>query len=109
MNKKLLLERIGALVREKEIDGISNANDESDRDGMRIVIELKKDAIVKVVLNQLFAQTALQSTFGIINLALVNGRPRCLNLKELIHYFVEHRVEVVTRRTRFELKKAEAR
>ena len=109
VNKKLLLERIGALMREKEIDGIANANDESDRDGMRIVIELKKDAILKVVLNQLFAQTALQSTFGIINLALVNGRPRCLNLKELIHYFVEHRVEVVTRRTKFELKKAEAR
>jgi DNA gyrase subunit A len=109
VNKKLLLERIGSLVREKEIDGISNANDESDREGMRIVIELKKDAIVKVVLNQLFAQTALQSTFGIINLALVNGRPRCLNLKELIHYFVGHRIDVVTRRTKFDLKKAEAR
>ncbi|MDR1148920.1 MAG: DNA topoisomerase (ATP-hydrolyzing) subunit A [Spirochaetaceae bacterium] len=109
VNKKLLLERIGLLVREKEIDGISNANDESDRDGMRIVIELKKDAMLKVVLNQLFAQTPLQSTFGIINLALVNGKPRCLNLKELIQYFVEHRIDVVTRRIKFDLKKALAR
>ncbi|MDR1363353.1 MAG: DNA topoisomerase (ATP-hydrolyzing) subunit A [Spirochaetaceae bacterium] len=109
VNKKSLLERIGSLIREKEIDGISNANDESDREGMRIVIELKKDAVLKVVLNQLFAQTALQSTFGIINLALVNGRPRCLNLKELIHYFVEHRIDVVTRRVKFDLKKARTR
>ncbi|MDR2842573.1 MAG: DNA topoisomerase (ATP-hydrolyzing) subunit A [Spirochaetaceae bacterium] len=109
VNKKVLLERIAQRVRDKEIDGISGANDESDRDGMRMVIDLKKDAIVKVVLNQLFAQTALQSTFGIINLALVNGKPLCLNLKELIHYFIEHRVDVITRRTRFELNKAEAR
>jgi DNA gyrase subunit A len=109
VNKALLLERIGALVREKVIDGIANSNDESDRDGIRIVIELKKGAILKVVLNQLFSNTQLQTTFGIINLALVNGRPRCLNLKELIHYFVEHRVEVVTRRTRFDLRKAEER
>ncbi|MDR0410206.1 MAG: DNA topoisomerase (ATP-hydrolyzing) subunit A [Spirochaetaceae bacterium] len=109
VNKKLLLERIGSLIREKEIDGISGANDESDREGMRIVIELKRDAILKIVLNQLFAQTALQSTFGIINLALVDGRPRCLNLKELIHYFVEHRIDVVTRRVKFDLRKARAR
>ncbi|MDR0382943.1 MAG: DNA topoisomerase 4 subunit A, partial [Spirochaetaceae bacterium] len=109
VNKKLLLERIGSLVREKEIDGISSANDESDRDGMRIVIELKKDAITKVVLNQLFSQTALQSTFGIINLALVNGKPQCLNLKELVSLFVAHRVDVITRRTKFDLKKALAR
>ncbi|GMO25054.1 MAG: DNA topoisomerase (ATP-hydrolyzing) subunit A [Termitinemataceae bacterium] len=109
VNKKVLLERIAFLVHQKEIDGISGANDESDRDGMRMVIDLKKDAIVKMVLNQLFAQTALQSTFGIINLALVNMRPQCLNLKELIFYFVEHRVDVITRRTKFELRKAEAR
>ncbi|GHU93017.1 DNA gyrase subunit A [Spirochaetia bacterium] len=109
VNKALLLEKIGVLVRDKVIDGIANSNDESDRDGIRIVIELKKGAIMKVVLNQLFSNTQLQSTFGIINLALVNGRPRTLNLKELIHYFVEHRVEVVTRRTRYELRKAEER
>jgi DNA gyrase subunit A len=109
VNKKLLLERIGVLVKEKVIEGIANFNDESDREGMRIVIELKRGAILKVVLNQLFSNTALQTTFGIINLALVNGRPRCLNLKELVHYFVEHRVDVVTRRTRYELRKAEER
>jgi DNA gyrase subunit A len=109
VNKALLLERIGGLVRDKVIDGIAYSNDESDRDGIRIVIELKKGAILKVVLNQLFANTQLQTTFGIINLALVNGRPQTLNLKELIHYFVEHRVEVVTRRTRYELRKAEER
>jgi DNA gyrase subunit A len=109
VNKALLLERIGVLVREKVIDGIANSNDESDRDGIRIVIELKKGAILKVVLNQLFSNTQLQATFGIINLALVKGRPQCLNLKELIHYFVEHRVEVVTRRTQYELRKAEER
>jgi DNA gyrase subunit A len=109
VNKKLLLERIGVLVKDKVIDGIANFNDESDREGMRIVIELKRGAILKVVLNQLFSNTALQTSFGIINLALVNGRPRCLNLKELVHYFVEHRVDVVTRRTRYELRKAEER
>jgi DNA gyrase subunit A len=109
VNKGLLLERIAALVREKVIDGIANSNDESDREGIRIVIELKKGALLKVVLNQLFSNTQLQASFGIINLALVNGRPQCLNLKELVRYFVEHRVEVVTRRTRFELRKAEER
>jgi DNA gyrase subunit A len=109
VNKAALLERIGVLMREKVIDGIAASNDESDREGIRIVIELKKGAILKVVLNQLFSHTALQSSFGIINLALVEGKPQCLNLKELIHYFVEHRVEVVTRRTRFDLRKAEER
>jgi DNA gyrase subunit A len=109
VNKRLLLERIGLLVREKMIDGIASCNDESDREGIRIVIELKKGAILKVALNQLFSNTSLQSTFGIINLALVKGKPQCLNLKELIQYFVEHRVEVVTRRTRYELRKAEER
>ncbi|MDR2746210.1 MAG: DNA topoisomerase (ATP-hydrolyzing) subunit A [Treponema sp.] len=109
VNKLTLIEKIGALVREKAIDGIANSNDESDREGIRIVVELKKGAILKVALNQLFTNTQLQTTFGIINLALVNGKPLCLNLKELVGYFVEHRVEVVTRRTRYELRKAEER
>ncbi|MCL2441475.1 MAG: DNA topoisomerase (ATP-hydrolyzing) subunit A [Treponema sp.] len=109
VNKALLLEKIGQLMRDKVIDGIANANDESDRDGIRIVIELKKGAIVKVILNQLFSNTQLQTTFGIINLALVGGRPQLLTLRELVHYFVEHRVDVVTRRTRYDLRKAEER
>jgi DNA gyrase subunit A len=109
VNKALLLERIGQLTRDKVIDSIANANDESDRDGIRIVIELKKGAIAKVVLNQLFSNTQLQTSFSIINLALVKGKPQCLTLKELIFYFVEHRVEVVTRRTRYDLRKAEER
>jgi DNA gyrase subunit A len=107
VNKAALLERIGLLAREKVIDGIASSNDESDRDGMRIVIELKKGAILKVVLNQLFSHTALQSSFGIINLALVDGKPRCLTLKELIRVFVDHRIEVVTRRTQHDLRKAQ--
>jgi DNA gyrase subunit A len=109
VNKALLIERIGQLSRDKVIDGIANVNDESDREGIRIVIEMKKGAIVKVVLNQLFSNTQLQTSFGIINLALVGGKPQCLTLRELIHYFVEHRVEVVTRRTRYDLRKAEER
>ncbi|MCL2067821.1 MAG: DNA topoisomerase (ATP-hydrolyzing) subunit A [Treponema sp.] len=109
VNKAMLLEKIGQLMRDKVIDSIANANDESDRDGIRIVIELKKGAIVKVVLNQLFSNTQLQSSFGIINLALVGGRPQLLTLKELVYHFVEHRVEVITRRTRYELRKAEER
>jgi len=107
---KPLLERIAELVRDKVIDGISAFNDESGKgEPVRLVFELKKGAILKVVLNQLFSNTQLQATFGVINLALVNGRPKCLNLKELIHYFVEHRIEVVTRRTRYDLRKAEER
>jgi DNA gyrase subunit A len=109
VNKLTLIEKIGALTREKAIDGVASSNDESDREGIRIVVELKKGAILKVALNQLFANTQLQTTFGIINLALVNGKPLCLNLKELIGHFVEHRVEVVTRRTRHDLRKAEER
>jgi len=109
VNKALLLEKIGQLMRDKVIDGIANANDESDREGIRIVIELKKGAIVKVILNQLFSNTQLQVSFSIINLALVKGKPQCLTLRELVHHFVEHRVEVVTRRTRYELRKAEER
>ena len=109
VNKALLLEKIGQLMRDKVIDGIANANDESDRDGIRIVIELKKGAILKVILNQLFSNTQLQTTFGIINLALVGGKPQLLTMRELVHYFVEHRIEVVTRRTRHDLRKAEER
>jgi DNA gyrase subunit A len=96
-------------VNEKKIDGISNINDESDRSGMRIVIDLKKDAIANVVLNTLLKHTALQTSFGVNNIALVGGRPRLLNLKDLIRLFVEHRHDVITRRTQFELKQAEDR
>jgi len=107
---KPLLERIAVLVRDKIIDGIASFNDESGKgEPVRLVFELKKGAILKVVLNQLFSNTQLQSTFGIINLALVQGKPQCLNLKDLVHYFVEHRIEVVTRRTQYDLRKAEER
>ena len=109
LNKTTLVTRIAELVRDKQIDGISDLRDESDREGIRIVLELKKGAITKIVLNQLFIHTPLQSTFGVINLALVNGAPKCLNLKELIAYYVQHRFEVVTRRSQYELKKAEER
>lgn len=107
VNTKSLCERIGELARNKVIDGITGVNDEtSDRTGMRIVIDLKRGAITKIVLNQLFAKTELQSNFNVINLALVKGRPQILTLKQLVQYFVEHRDEVVTRRTKFDLKKA---
>ncbi len=109
INKSNLLERIAHLVRDKLIEGISDLRDESDRDGMRIVVELKRDAQTDVVLNQLFKHTQMQTTFGVIMLALVDGEPKVLNLKELLTLFLEHRHEVVTRRTQFELKKAEHR
>lgn len=109
VNKAELISRIADLVNEKKIDGISNINDESDRSGMRIVIDLKKDAIANVVLNTLLKHTALQTSFGVNNIALVGGRPRLLNLKDLIRLFVEHRHDVITRRMRFELKQAEDR
>ena len=109
VNKAELISRLADLVNEKKIDGISNINDESDRSGMRIVIDLKKDAIANVVLNTLLKHTALQTSFGVNNIALVGGRPRLLNLKDLIRLFVEHRHDVITRRTRFELKQAEDR
>ena len=109
VNKAELISRIADLVNEKKIDGISNINDESDRRGMRIVIDLKKDAIANVVLNTLLKHTALQTSFGVNNIALVGGRPRLLNLKDLIRLFVEHRHDVITRRTQFELKQAEDR
>jgi DNA gyrase subunit A len=109
INKTSLITRIADLIRDKVVEGVSDLRDESDREGLRIVIELKKGAIPKLILNQLFAHTQLQSSFGIINLALVGGRPKQLGIRELIHHFVVHRVEVVTRRTRYELKKAEER
>ncbi len=109
VNKAELIIKIAELVNEKKIEGISNVNDESDRQGMRIVVDLKRDAIANVVLNHLFKYTALQTSFGVNNIALVNGRPKLLNLKELIHYFVEHRHDVIIRRTQFELDQAEKR
>lgn len=109
VNKAELIKNIVALIDEKRIEGIAHINDESDREGMRIVIDIKRDANSSVVLNKLFKFTALQSSFSINNIALVNGRPRMLNLKDLIRYFVDHRHEVVTRRTQFELAEAEKR
>jgi DNA gyrase subunit A len=109
VNKKNLIERIADLVRDKVIEGISDLRDESDREGMRIVIELKRGEVPEVVLNNLYKHTPLQSSFGIIMLAIVGGRPKVLNLLELVETFVEFRREVVRRRTEFELKKAEAR
>ncbi len=109
VNKAELIKKIGEMVNDKKIEGISYINDESDRHGMRIVIDLKRDAIAGVVLNTLYKYTALQNTFSVNNIALVNGRPELLNLTGLISNFVKHRHEVVTRRTRFELKKAKER
>ena len=109
VNKAELIRSIVSLIEDKRIDGIAHINDESDREGMRIVIDIKRDANSGVVLNTLYKYTALQSSFSVNNIALVNGRPRLLNLKELIQYFVEHRHEVVTRRTQFELAEAEKR
>lgn len=109
VNKAELIKYIADLVNDKRIEGISNVNDESDRNGMRIVVDVKRDANSSVVLNKLYKLTALQSSFSVNNIALVNGRPRQLNLKDMIKAFVDHRHEVVIRRTRFELKKAEER
>ena len=109
VNKRELIEHIASLVNEKKIDGISYVNDESDREGMRIVIDVKRDANAGVVLNKLFKMTALQSSFSVNNIALVKGRPKCLSLKEMIQCFVDHRHEVVIRRTQYELRKAKER
>jgi len=109
VNKAELIKYIADLVNDKKIEGISNANDESDRDGMRIVIDVKRDANASVVLNKLYKMTALQTSFGVNNVALVHGRPKTLNLRDLIKYFIEHRHEVVIRRTQFELRKAKER
>jgi DNA gyrase subunit A len=109
VNKASMIEKTAALINEKRIEGISDLRDESDRNGMRIVYELKKDAIGNVVLNNLFKYTQLQSSFGVNNVALVKGRPLTLNLKDLIKYYVEHRHDVVVRRTQYELNEAEKR
>ena len=109
LNKTKLLERIAEMVRAKKIEGIADLRDESDRHGMRVVIDLKRDAVSQVVLNQLYANTQLQSTFGIIMLALVDNEPRILTLKEMLIYFLEHRREVIVRRTRHDLERARER
>jgi DNA gyrase subunit A len=109
VNKAEMIRKTAELVNDKKIEGISNIRDESDRNGMRIVYILKRDAIPNIVLNKLYKYTALQSSFSVNNIALVKGRPKLLNLKELIHYFVEHRHEVVVRRTEYELRKAQER
>jgi len=109
VNKAEMIKKTADLINEKKIEGISNIRDESDRSGMRIVYELKRDAVPNVVLNTLYKYTQLQSSFSVNNIALVGGRPQMLNLKDLIHYFVEHRHDVVVRRTQFELRKAEER
>ena len=109
VNKAMMIEKTAALINEKKIEGITDIRDESDRDGYRVVYDLKKDAIPNIVLNNLFKYTQLQSSFGVNNVALVKGRPQTLNLKDLIVHFVEHRHEVVIRRTKFELAEAEKR
>ncbi|MBQ6691929.1 MAG: DNA topoisomerase 4 subunit A, partial [Clostridia bacterium] len=109
VNKAMLVKRIADLVHDKVIEGISDLRDESDREGMRIVIELRRDANANVVLNHLFKHTQMQDTFGAIMLALVDGQPRVLSLKQMLHYYIEHRKEVVVRRTKFELERALAR
>jgi DNA gyrase subunit A len=108
VNKADTLKKIAELVREKKLEGISDLRDESSREGMRVVIELKRDAQGQIVLNHLYSLTALQSTFGVINLSIVNGQPQVLDLKQTLQHFIAHRREVVTRRTRFELRQAEA-
>ena len=107
VNKARLIEKIAELVKTRKIEGISDLRDESDREGVRVVIELKKDVIPEVILNQLYKMTAMQSSFGIIMLAIVNGQPRVLSLREVLEHFIDHRKEIVTRRCIFELRKAE--
>ncbi|MBP8777469.1 MAG: DNA gyrase subunit A [Bacteroidaceae bacterium] len=109
VNKKELIEHIASLVVDKRIEGISNVNDESDREGMRIVVDVKRDANANVLLNKLFKMTALQTSFSVNNIALVHGRPKLLNLREMVHYFIEHRHDVVIRRTQYDLRKARER
>ena len=109
VNKARLIEKIAALVREKKVEGITELRDESDRSGMRICIELRRDANANVILNQLYKHTQLQDTFGVIMLALVDGQPKTMNLHEMLDYYLTHQKDVVTRRTRYELNKAEER
>ena len=109
VNKANLIEKIAHLARDKKIEGIAELRDESDKDGMRIVIETKRDAVPEVVLNQLYKQTQLRDTFGIILLALVDGAPKVMSLKELLDVFLVFRQDIVVKRTEFDLRKAEAR
>ena len=109
VNKARLVEKIASLVRDKQIEGITDLRDESDRNGMRVVVDLRKDANAHVILNQLYKHTQLQESFGVIMLALVDGKPQVLNLKQVLHYYIKHQEDVITRRTRYELAKAEAR
>ncbi len=109
VNKSRLIEKIAELVKDKKIEGISDMRDESDRNGMRIVIEVKRDANPKIILNRLYKQTQMQTTFGVIMLALVDGEPKILNLRQMIYYYLEHQKDVVTRRTRYDLTRAEDR
>ena len=109
VNKARLVEKIADLVRDKQIEGITALNDESDRTGMRIVVDLRRDANANVILNQLYKHTQLQDSFGVIMLALVDGKPKVLNLKQVLHYYIAHQEDVITRRTKYELAKAEAR
>jgi DNA gyrase subunit A len=109
VNKAEMIKKIAELVNDKKIEGISDLRDESDRNGMRVVFEIKRDAIANVVLNKLYKYTALQTSFSVNNICLVDGRPRMLNLKDMIHEFVKFRHEVVIKRTRFDLRKAEER
>src|SRR5699024_1643424 len=109
VNKARLIEKIAELVRDKRIEGITDLNDESDRNGMRIVIRLRRDVNANVILNNLYKHTALQTTFGINMLALVNGNPRVLTLKECLEYYLEHQINIIRRRTQFDLNRAEAR
>src|SRR5438876_7694455 len=109
VNKARLIEKIAELVNEKRLEGIGDIRDESDRQGMRIVIELKRGEQGLVILNNLYKMTPMQTTFGVINLAIVNGQPKVLSLLELLRSFIEHRVDVVRRRTQYDLRQAEAR
>ncbi|HSS48194.1 MAG TPA: DNA gyrase subunit A, partial [Thermoanaerobaculia bacterium] len=109
VNKKKLVEHIAALVREKRIEGVSDLRDESDRDGIRIVVDVKKDAIPEIILNSLYKMTPMQTTFGIILLAIVDNQPKVMTLKELLYHFLNHRKTVIIRRTRYDLRKAEER
>ena len=109
VNKARLIEKIAELVRDKKIDGITDLSDQSNREGMRICIELRRDVNANVVLNQLYKHTQLQDTFGVIMLALVNNEPKVMNILEMLNYYLRHQEEVVTRRTKYELNKAEER
>ena len=109
VNKANLISRIADLARNKEIDGITDVNDETDRDGMRIVIDVRRDASAEVILNNLYKMTLMQTTFNFNMLAIVNGAPKILSLKQILQYYLEHQEDVVRRRTEFDLKKAQSR